>query len=389
MKNLNRRHWLKTSLFGLAGLSAIPEVLAHSNTSLDSKVLKSTGSLREIPLPFNADVPMKARLLANENPFGPSEKALKAIASSISEGNRYGHADAHYLIQMIAEKEGVSPEHIMLGPGSTDLLEKTAIALCRHGGNVISADPSYLSLVNTAQAVGASWKAIPLTEDHSHDLNAILKSIDKETKLIYVCNPNNPMGSITDFENVKSFCKNASQQTPVFVDEAYLDFLENAEEKSAVNLVAEGYDVIVARTFSKIHGMAGLRIGYIVATPERIKSVTDMVRSTMGLSITSLKGAIASFKDESFIAECRQLNRESRDFTSQSIKSLGYQEIPSHTSFMIFPIRSEAKPFARSMIDQGVGIRMYAIDNKPWCRVSMGTMQEMNYFVEALKVSEA
>lgn len=177
-------------------------------------------------------------------------------------------------------------------------------------------------------------------------------------------------------------------KSPIFVDEAYLEFLDNPQEKSAVNLVAEGHDVMVARTFSKIHGMAGLRIGYMVATEERIKSVTDLVRSTMGLCITSLKGAIASFQDESFIAECRALNKASREFTSEQIHQLGYQEIPSHTSFMIFPIRSKAETFSKSMLSKGVGIRMYEIDDKPWCRVSMGTMEEMNYFIEALKITE-
>jgi histidinol-phosphate aminotransferase len=217
----------------------------------------------------------------------------------------------------------------------------------------------------------------------------MLTAIDTDTKLIYVCNPNNPMGSITDFDKLKTFCKQASKKTHVFVDEAYLEFLDNPEDKSAVNLVAEGHDVIVARTFSKIHGMAGLRIGYIVATEERIKSVTDLVRSTMGLCITSLKGAIASFQDEAFITKCRDLNKASREFTSENIHALGYQEIPSHTSFMIFPIRKDAKSFSKSMLDQGIGIRMYSIDEKPWCRVSMGTLDEMQLFVEALKTTEA
>jgi len=387
MKQLNRRTWLKTSILGLGGISALPATLSASVSK--SGLWHSKSIVQEIP--FNPDpaIPMKARLLANENPFGPSEKAIKAISNSISMGNRYGHADAAYLISLIAEKEGVAPENIMLGPGSTDLLEKTAISLCRKGGNVISADPSYLSLVNTAQAVGASWKAVPLLENQSHDLKGMFSAIDSETRLIYVCNPNNPMGSITDFDQLKTFCKQASKKTPVFVDEAYLEFLDKPEEKSAVNLVAEGHDVIVARTFSKIHGMAGLRIGYMVATPERIKSVTDLVRSTMGLCITSLKGAIASFQDEAFIAKCRNLNKESREFTSENIHALGYQEIPSYTSFMIFPIRNDAKLFSKSMLDQGVGIRMYAIDDKPWCRVSMGTLDEMQIFVEALKVTEA
>lgn len=387
MKQLNRRTWLKTSILGLGGITALPATLSAMGDRRSTWLSKSM--VRE--LPFNADpaVAMKARLLANENPFGPSEKAIKAISNSISMGNRYGHADAAYLISLIAEKEGVKPDNIMLGPGSTDLLEKTAISLCRKGGNVISADPSYLSLVNTAIAIGASWKAVPLKEDQSHDLERMLTAIDSDTKLIYVCNPNNPMGSITDFDQVRTFCKKASRKSPVFVDEAYLEFLDNPEEKSAVNLVAEGHDVIVARTFSKIHGMAGLRVGYIVATEERIKSVTDLVRSTMGLCITSLKGAIASFQDEAFIAKCRDLNKASREYTSENIHSLGYQEIPSHTSFMIFPIRNDAKSFSKSMLDQGIGIRMYAIENKPWCRVSMGTMDEMQLFIEALKVTEA
>lgn len=387
MKQLNRRTWLKTSILGLGGITALPATLSAAIPQ--PNLWHSKSILREFPFDSNPEIAMKARLLANENPFGPSEKAIKAISNSISMGNRYGHADAAYLISLIAEKEGVAPENIMLGPGSTDLLEKTAISLCRKGGNVISADPSYLSLVNTAKAVGASWKAVPLLEDQSHDLPGMLSAIDSETRLIYVCNPNNPMGSITDFEQVKNFCKKASKKTPVFVDEAYLEFLENPEEKSAVNLVAEGHDVIVARTFSKIHGMAGLRIGYIVATPERIKSVTDLVRSTMGLCITSLKGAIASFQDEEFIVKCRGLNKESREFTSENIHALGYQEIPSYTSFMIFPIRKDAKSFSKSMTDQGVGIRMYAIGDMPWCRVSMGTMDEMEIFIEALKVTEA
>ena len=386
MKNLSRRAWLRTSAFGLGGISALSSIPLHGSTNLTNSSYKSL--VRELPFMENFKIPMRARLLANENPFGPSPKAQQAIMESISQGNRYGHSDAQYLIEMIAEKEGVKPANIMLGPGSTDLLEKTAIALCRHGGNVISADPSYLSLVNTAKAVGANWKAVPLTADQSHDLSGIAQAIDSDTKLVYICNPNNPMGSLTDFEAVKTFCKANATKAPIFVDEAYLEFLDNPQEKSAVNLVAEDHDVIVARTFSKIHGIAGLRIGYMVATEERVKSVTDMVRSTMGLCITSLKGAIASFQDEAFIAECRALNKASREFTSEQIHQLGYQEIPSHTSFMIFPIRSKAETFSKTMVEQGVGIRMYAIDNKPWCRVSMGTMEEMNYFIEALKITE-
>ncbi|WP_194774537.1 pyridoxal phosphate-dependent aminotransferase [Pararhodonellum marinum] len=389
MKNLNRRKWIKSSLLGMGGLSLLTKGFADSMETAALSKISSQSRLVELnPGHFNK-VPMRARLLANENPFGPSEKAQKAIAAAVAEGNRYGHGDAAYLIDLIAEKEGVSKDCIMLGPGSTDLLEKTAIALCRKGGQVISADPSYMSLVNTAQAVGATWQAVPLLEDHSHDLQGMKAAITSDTRLIYVCNPNNPMGSVTDAVALRSFCKSASQKSPVFVDEAYLEFMDNPMEQSMVDLVAKGHDVIVARTFSKIHGMAGLRIGYMVATPERVASVTQLVRSTMGLCVTSLKGAIASYQDEAFVANCREWNRTSRAYTSEQLHALGFQEIPSHTSFMIFPIQTAGKAFAQTMMDQGVGIRVYEIDDQDWCRVSMGTLKEMQYFIEALKTTQA
>ena len=131
--------------------------------------------------------------------------------------------------------------------------------------------------------------------------------------------------------------------------------------------------------------MAGLRIGYIVAQPERIKSITSKVRSTMGLCVTSLKGAIASMKEQEFLQNCRQLNAESRGFTSREITALGYEVIPSHTSFIIFPIAMEGQKFMKSMYDKGVGIRVFNIQDKPWCRVSMGTMEEMEVFVDTFK----
>jgi histidinol-phosphate aminotransferase len=246
-----------------------------------------------------------------------------------------------------------------------------------------------MSLIQTAQAMGATWKPVLLASDHSHDLDAMANAVDKDTKLVYVCNPNNPTGSITNSSELKDFCKIVSSKTPVFVDEAYLEFLDNADSHSMVGLVAKGHDVIVARTFSKIHGMAGLRIGYIVAQPDRIKSITSKVRSTMGLCVTSLKGAIASMKEQEFLNNCRTLNAESRDFVSREITSMGYEIIPSYTSFMIFPIAMEGPKFLKAMNERGVGIRVFNIHDKPWCRVSMGTMEEMEIFVDSFKTVTA
>lgn len=383
IKSFNRRDWLKSSLVMAGGLMATPS-LALKESSFIKHAPKSL--IKEYSPEFSIDESrMLARLNANENPYGPSPKVIKAIIDSISQGNRYGHGDAATLISMIAEKEGVSEECIMLGPGSTDLLEKVAITQFQHGGNIVSADPSYMSIMNTAQAMGGMWRPVPLTSDYSHDFTGMAAAIDDNTQLIYICNPNNPTGSISDTNSLKKFCIEISANVPVFVDEAYLEFLENPETQSMVGLVAEGKDVIVARTFSKIHGMAGLRIGYIVATPERIQTISGKVRSTMGLCVTSLKGAIESMKEVEFLGYCKSLNTECREFVTSEIVSLGYTPIPSFTSFLIFPIQMDGKAFMKSMYEEGVGIRAYEMYGKSWCRVSMGTHNELEYFLESFK----
>ncbi|MDR2123025.1 MAG: histidinol-phosphate aminotransferase family protein [Flavobacteriaceae bacterium] len=390
---LDRRTWLKTSLIAAGGLVLAPKISLSAPVKSSIPAIKTPAKsiIWEVDHPsyHNAEPKLKARLNANENPYGPSPAVSKAILEAISLGNRYGHGDAAILIGLIAEKEGVKPENIMLGPGSTDLLEKTAISLFLKGGNVVSADPSYMSLINTAQAVGAEWKPVPLTADYAHDLPAMEAAVDDKTQLVYVCNPNNPTASLTDANKLRSFCSKVSDKVPVFVDEAYLDFLDNPKASSMVDLVAKGKDVIIARTFSKIHSMAGLRIGYIVATPERIKSITDIVRSTMGLCVTSIKGAIASLKDDSFAAKCKTLNTEGRNYLSGELQKLNYTCIPSYTNFVLFPLKekenADPRSFYKALADRGVGIRIFNIASKNWGRVSVGTMEELRLFSSVFK----
>ncbi|MBW3469496.1 pyridoxal phosphate-dependent aminotransferase [Arthrospiribacter ruber] len=379
---MNRRHWIKSGLMTLGAIAVGPSISFSKEESS-----KARSVIKEVLPDFSFNESrILARLSANENPYGPSPKVLEAVTSSLSSGNRYGHADAATLIKMIAEKEGVTPDHIMLGPGSSDLLEKTAFVRFMDGkGNIVSADPAYMSIIHTAESLGANWKPVKLKGDYSHDLSAMEQAVDADTRLVYVCNPNNPTGSITDPVALRAFCSKVSAKSPVFVDEAYLEFLDNPESHTMVGLVSESKDVIVARTFSKIHGMAGMRIGYIVAQPERIQSITNKVRSTMGLCVTSLKGAIASLQDTSFLESCKEKNAACRDFASSELFAMGYEVIPSYTSFMLFPISMEGKSFMKNMYDEGVGIRVFTIEDQPYCRVSVGTMEEMELFVSTIK----
>lgn len=381
--SLNRRNWLRSTALLTAGLVAAP--------SLRPLQARSERALQRVRVwehalaaPPNIEQ-LRARLLANENPYGPSDKVRLAIMESCALGNRYGHGDAARLIDMIAEKEGVPKEYIILGPGSTDLLEKTAIVQFRQGGNIVSGDPAYMSLIKTALAFDAGWKGVPLLADYAHDLDGMAAAIDGETKLVYICNPNNPTGTITPAGKLRAFCAAASERAPVFVDEAYLEFLDDAEASSMIDLVRAGKDVIISRTFSKIHGMAGLRIGYIVALPERIEKISSMVRGTMGLCVTSLRGAIASMEDTAFQLNSKKWTAEARAYVYAELEKMGFDYIPSHTSFILFPIDMPGEEFLKKMYGEGVGVRAFQIDDKAYCRVSMGTREELALFAASLK----
>lgn len=385
--SINRRAWLKNTALSagavLTGLSLTLETQAKP--AFGMKPYKGQYHLLEKYHLAPPDIEnMKARLLANENPWGPSKKAMAAIASAASKGNRYVYTSAMKMVELLAEKEGVPTDHILIAPGSTDVLEKVAFSLCRNGGNVISADPSYMSLVNTATTIGATWKNIKLRSDYAHDLSGMADAIDAETKLVYICNPNNPTGTLTPAADTRAFIKKVASKVPIFVDEAYLELLEKPETESVVDSIKEGYDVIISRTFSKIHGMAGLRIGYMIAKPERVKMIQSLVRTEMGISVTSLEGAMASLKDVEFQEYTRTNNKKNRDYVFAELQKAGMNPVPSYTSFVLFPIAMPTQDMMTKMMEKGVGIRGYEIHGKPYARVSIGTMDELKLFVKTL-----
>ncbi|MEO9891420.1 aminotransferase class I/II-fold pyridoxal phosphate-dependent enzyme [Aurantibacter sp.] len=393
MKTLNRRDWLKRGTLTAASVVAAPYLSFGANADQPIK-LDAQGNVPYTPffkeyLPYEVDKPVEllAKLNANENPYGPSTKAIEAIAKNGVKGNRYAWRELFDLMDKIAvsEGEGITKENIMMGPGSSDLLEKTAMVFFQKGGNIVSADPAYMSLIKVAEASGATWKPIPLKKDWSHDLAAMEAAIDEDTKLVYICNPNNPTGSMTDHAELLDFCSRVSEKVPIFVDEAYLGFLEDADKKSMVSLVKEGKNVIIARTFSKIHGMAGLRVGYIVAPTETLGVISKITRGGMGISFPSIYAAMASMDDVEFQDKSRTLNKACREYVYESLDKMGFEYIPSSTSFIIFPIEMEGKAFLEKMTEQKVGVRAFDIMGKNWCRVSMGTMEEMKLFTAALE----
>lgn len=388
--NINRRDWIRKSMLTTGGAMALP-FFGLAETPRGPLQLDVKGNAVYSPF-FKEYLPnletgmpdLVAKLNANENPYGPSPMALEAFKNAASGGNRYAWKELFQLVGKIADFEGVQSKNIMMGPGSSDLLEKTAMVLFMNGGNIVSADPAYMSLIHVAESVGATWKPVPLKDDWSHDLKAMEKAIDADTKLVYICNPNNPTGTITEHQELVDFCSRVSEKVPVFVDEAYLWFLEDNAKKSMVSLINDGKDVIIARTFSKIHGMAGLRVGYIVAQESTLNKLQNITRGGMGISYPSVYAAIAAMDDSAFIDKSRTLNAECREYVYKSLDQMGIEYVPSYTSFLIFPIEMEGKEFLQKMTELQVGVRAFEFMEKNWCRVSMGTMDEMKMFTVAL-----
>lgn len=382
MSKMNRRSWLRNSALLGAAAAAVPfQAKATSNKVHRPAVYEIDPAWRwehqELPPNF-------VRLLANENPYGPSPKAKSAAANSVGMGNRYGHFSARELITMLAEKEGVPEEYIQLGPGSNGLLELMAITQFREGGKLVSADPAYMSLISTALQYAADWEKVRLRGDGAHDLKAMEATVDADTKMVYICNPNNPTGTLTPAADLRSFCERVGEKTPIFVDEAYIEFLDDPKGNSMVDLVKDK-KVIVARTFSKLHGMAGLRIGYLVAQPELLDPIRELIRADMGLCVTSLEAAKASLQDTNFLETCRQLNAKVRNKTFLALREMGFKPMFSYTSFMLFPIAMEGQQFLEKMRDLNIGVRAFSVYGEDHCRVSMGTEPEIDRFLAGIQ----
>jgi histidinol-phosphate aminotransferase len=384
---MNRRNLLKNGLLTLGGLGIAPHLMqgafAATTLKVDAKNrLIYSPFMREHFLDESLTPPIiKAKLNANENPYGPPMSAQNAIKESVAGGNRYAWKEMSDLVSKISKKEGVPVDHIMMGPGSSDLLEKVAIVLFMNGGNIVSADPTYMSLIRVAESVGATWKAVPCKKDWSHDLKAMEAAIDKDTKLVYICNPNNPTGSLTSGKELIDFCSRVSEKVPIFIDEAYLE-LAAGQTESMVSLLSQKKNVIIARTFSKVMGMAGIRVGYVAALPSFLDSINKITRGGMGISLTSILGATAAIDDKEFQDMSIKLNAEAKEYVYSELTKMGYTYIPSYTNFILFPIKMNGKDMLKKMADKGVGVRSFDIQNQTYCRVSIGTMEEMKMFTK-------
>lgn len=372
---LSRRDWFKSSLTLGAGLALTPAMLESLMAAPVSKAERLHG--------FNPVGTGKlVRLGSNENPYGPSDKARKAIQEVMNQSNRYSFTEMNEMKTLLAQKEGVTPDHILLGGGSGELLCLAGLGIGIEGGSVLSAFPVFRLLMDYAAKFNARWDKVDLDEYLVHNLEGLASAVKTDTKILFLVNPNNPTGTIVDPSKLKDFCLEMSKKTIVYSDEAYLEFLAPSQQVSMVELVRQGHNVIVSRTFSKIYGLAGLRIGYIVAKPEIIQKMAKYQTGTI-CSQPALAAAQASLGDEEFMAMTRKLNSEARQHLFNYLDSKKWFYGKSQANVVFFPAPKSGKEILEGTEKKGYQIRIWDYQGKEWCRVSIGILDEMKGFTKA------
>jgi histidinol-phosphate aminotransferase len=323
------------------------------------------------------------RLSSNENPYGPSPAALKAMTDGFSLAWRYPDEYADLLADELARLNGVPVDQILLGDGSGEILKLSAAAFTGKDKKIVTANPTFEAIARHAGVAGAEVVKIDLASDYSHDLKKMLAAANG-AGLVYICNPNNPTASITPAKELSEFLAKLSPATVVLVDEAYHHYVESKDYESVIPLVKDYPNLIVARTFSKIYGMAGLRCGYCVTQTANISRMrTHQIFDSV--NIMALVAALASLKDVDQVTRGRRMNSEVKKNVCTELDTLGFRYIPSHANFMMIDLRREVRPVINAMRSRGVEVGRLFPALPTFMRVTVGTGPEMKQFLTTFR----
>jgi histidinol-phosphate aminotransferase len=323
------------------------------------------------------------RLSSNENPYGPSPAALRAMTEAFGLAWRYPDEHQDALVEELAKLHGVGANQVLLGDGSGEILKLSAAAFTGPGRQLVVADPTFEAVAHHARTARAEVTAVRLTPDYRHDLSKML-SAAAGAGLVYLCNPNNPTASITPKAEVRAFLSRTARETFVLVDEAYYHYAESADYESVTPLVADYPNLIVARTFSKIYGMAGLRCGYCVAQTQTVERLRAH-QSWDSVNIMALVAALASLRDPSHVEQGRRLNGEVKAHVCAELDKMGLSYIPSAANFMMIGMRREVRPLLEGMRRAGVEVGRFFPSLPNHMRVTVGTREDMQAFLAALR----
>jgi histidinol-phosphate aminotransferase len=377
--NRSRRLFLGGSAAATAvGASGIITTLGAQAAT--AQALKNQPPLRYGPKPG------VAKLNANENPFGPSPAALKAISDAAAQGGAYyAYPAAMRLIDMIAERHGIEKTNISLSAGSSPILSYTALAASQKG-NILGPDLFWDTTSKAPEKQGGhEIIRVANTAALDIDLDAIYNAIDGSIGMVHICNPNNPTGKILDPKALKEFCIKASKKTLVLVDEAYNELTDDPSAHTMIPLVKAGHNIVVARTFSKIYGLAGMRVGYLIASEQNTEWVNQYGMGNYTLNQAGLAAAIASYNDDAFLTFSKDKILQGRAMVMDAVKANGLTAASSSTNFVFVNLGSgNAEHFRRAMAEKDILIRGIYRSYNNWSRVSMGTISDVQRYIDAI-----
>ena len=354
VSSFNRRRALQGLVMGTAGLALSPLTMGQV----------------EIP-------PGQIRLMFNENPYGPSPKALAEVAKILPMTAYYPGAIEDDLMGLFMARHQLDREQVFLASGSNEGLQAAMMAFGKHG-KVISPTLTYSDHLHYAEKLGVAVHRVPLREDMAIDLEAIARAVDDSVSLVYLCNPNNPTGMAIDGDELRSFCREISPKVPILIDEAYNELTDRPDYTSMVDLVRGGSNILITRTFSKIFGMAGLRVGYGMGHPDIVSVVKDNVMAWP--NGVGLYAAYHSYLDEDFIAFSREKILQGREMVNATFRRHGIEPLPSQTSFVYADIQRDADVFKARMAERNVKIRGIYKGYSTFSRVSMGRIEDLRTF---------
>jgi len=326
------------------------------------------------------------KLASNENPLGPSPKAVEAIKKKAQDVYRYPDGEAYYLKKSLSGFLKVSPENLIMGSGSSEVISLLLQAFVEPEKEILMPYPSFLIYKILAYMIGAKPVEIKLKEDFSYDLNKFLDRITPATKVIILCNPNNPTGTIIYKNQLEDFFKKVSDDILVISDEAYIEYVENKEFGSTFKYVIEKKNVLIARTFAKIYGLAGLRLGYGIAKKE-IVQMMEKIRPPFNTTNLAQEAALAAIEDQDYVKKSYENNRLEKKYLYNEMDKLGISYIPTESNFILCKLKEDAGSIVKTLEKKGIIVRIMKAFGLPnnFMRITIGKPEENRILIEKLK----
>jgi len=321
------------------------------------------------------------KLASNENPIGPSPLALIAIREGLSNINRYPDGQCFYLRGALAQKLGIGLEEVLIGNGSNEIVELAVRTFLMPGDEAIMAYPSFAVYPMIVQSAGGGNIIVPL-KDFRHDLDSMASRITKRTRIIFIANPNNPTGTINTRAEMDSFIQGVPEGVLVVIDEAYHEYVTSSEYPESMKYLRQGHDILILRTFSKIYGLAGLRIGYGIAKAEILREM-NKVRQPFNINSLAQMAALAALTDENHIAASKRINETGKRYLYEELKAMNFEYVPTEANFIYIILKEEnAHWLYNELLKHGVIVR--PMESRA-IRVTIGLPGENKRFIETLK----